>query len=144
MRARMLKATGGLAVIVPIALAACNQPWPIAPRASTSPAPATAAVAPVSRGDAVAAARQCGRTLGIAVRCNLLRDDRDFAVVRYAVVQGLSDRYDTVTTASEIEELVDLATLDRLTTIGACTIPATDTARVERGVRESIESCSQP
>jgi hypothetical protein len=138
------KATGLLAAVVPLALAACTQPWPDtqppAQVAAAAPAPAKASA---SRGDAVAAARQCGRALGIAVRCNLLRDDRDFAVVRYAVVQGVSARYRTAATGNEIEELVDLATLDRLTTIGSCTIPPEDLDRVERGVRESIESCSQ-
>jgi hypothetical protein len=140
-----------IGIVVAIGVAGCGADRP-PPRSETgggaaaeAPAPvAAASVAPASRGDALVEARQCGRALGIAVRCNLVRDDRDFAVLRYAVLQGLENRYGSAASNAELAELVDLATLDRITSIGACTIPAADAARVEAGVRSSIDRCSQP
>lgn len=96
------------------------------------------------RSDAVLTARRCGAALGIAARCNLLRDDRDFAVVRYAVLGGLTGKYGQVATAAEIEEMLDLATLDRLTSIGSCTLAGSDEPRVEAGVRASVDACTRP
>lgn len=124
------------ALATSVALAGC-QPLP-------GPAPTAAAAPEVARGDAVAEARQCGRTLGIAVRCNLVRDDRDFAVVRYAVVQGVATRHAGSIGEAEVAELIDLATLDRITSIGRCALPPADLARVEAGVRQSISTCTGP
>lgn len=112
--------------------------------AGGTPPVAAPAVAPPQRADAVLAARRCGAALGIAARCNLLRDDRDFAVVRYAVLGGLAGKYGQVATAAEIEEMLDLATLDRLTSIGTCTVPGGDEPRVEAGVRASVDACARP
>lgn len=106
-------------------------------------ATSSAAAAP-QRADAVLTARRCGAALGIAARCNLLRDDRDFAVVRYAVLGGLAGKYGQVATAAEIEEMLDLATLDRLTSIRSCTMAGSDEPRVEAGVRASVDACARP
>jgi hypothetical protein len=122
-------------------LVGCAQLPALSGGPSGSPAPA---VAQASRGDAIAAARQCGRTLGIAVRCNLVRDEADFAVVRFAVLQGLGTRYGTVASGEELTQLVDLAALDRITSIGTCAIPAGDMTRVEAGVRGAIDACARP
>lgn len=96
------------------------------------------------RAEAVMAARQCGRTLGIAARCNLVRDDHDYGIVRYAVLQGLSDRYGAVSSDDELAEALDLAALDRITSISACRMPSADLQRVERAVRSGVSRCTQP
>lgn len=116
---------------------------------SASPPPAAAPVAvpavapaPATRAEALVAGRRCGVTLGLAARCNLLRDDRDFAVLRFAVLQGLDRRYGGLVPAREMAETVDLATLDRMTSIGSCTVPGEDAARLEEGVRGVLAECT--
>lgn len=125
---------------------ACDQ-VPLVGSSSPAPTPASTPVAATpaaTRSDAVLAARRCGDTLGIAARCNLMRDDHDFAVLRYSVLQGLGQQYDTAIDPKELNELVDLATLDRLTTIGSCAMPPADLARVAASVRSSIAECAGP
>jgi hypothetical protein len=131
-------------------VAACDQIPGLGP--SSPPPAASAAVAvpaavtrPVpTRSDAVLAARRCGDTLGIAARCNLMRDDHDFAVLRYSVLQGLGQQYDKAIDAKELTDMVDLATLDRMTTIGSCTMTPADLTRVAASVRSSIAGCAGP
>ncbi len=129
-------------------VAACDQIpgfGPSSPPAATpAPTPAAMASPAATRSDAVLAARRCGDTLGIAARCNLMRDDHDFAVVRYSVLQGLGQQYDKVIDAKELTDLVDLATLDRLTTIGSCNMAPADLSRVAASVRSSIADCARP
>jgi hypothetical protein len=133
------------AAVVALSLAGCNQVGNLPfQRAAVGPAPSAAPTNVASRADALEAARQCGRTLGIAARCNLVRDDRDFAVLRYAVLDGLNSRYGAVVSNDEMTELVDLATLDRLTSIGQCSLPPQEKARLEQGVRHAVASCVQP
>ncbi len=100
--------------------------------------PATAA----TRAEALVAGRRCGTTLGLAARCNLLRDDRDFAVLRFAVLQGLDRRYGGLVPAREMAETVDLATLDRMTSVASCTVPTEDASRLEAGVRSVLAECT--
>lgn len=100
--------------------------------------PASSAI----RAEAVMAARQCGRTLGIAARCNLVLDDHDYSVVRFAVLQGLSSRFAAVSSGDELAEAVDLAALDRITSIGACQMPGADLRRIERAVRSEVAECT--
>lgn len=107
---------------------------PLQPTATPSP--------PVTRAEALVAGRRCGVTLGLAARCNLLRDDRDFAVLRFAVLQGLDRRYGALVPAREMAETVDLATLDRMTSVGSCTMPSADAARLEAGVRSVLAECT--
>ncbi|BCX16614.1 MAG: hypothetical protein KatS3mg117_0296 [Geminicoccaceae bacterium] len=112
---------------------------------ATAPTQAVAATvfpAPASRAEALVAGRRCGVTLGLAARCNLLRDDRDFAVLRFAVLQGLDRRYGALVPAAEMAETVDLATLDRMTSVANCTVPADDAARLETGVRSVLAECT--
>jgi hypothetical protein len=58
------------------------------------------------------------------------------------VLQGLDRRYGTLVPAREMAETVDLATLDRMTSIGSCTVPAADAARLEAGVRGVLADCT--
>jgi hypothetical protein len=106
-----------------------------------APLPVQPTAAP-TRAEALVAGRRCGVTLGLAARCNLMRDDRDFAVLRFAVLQGLDRRYGGLVPAREMAETVDLATLDRMTSIAACAVPAQDALRLERGVRSVLAECT--
>lgn len=137
-------------------LVACAQTDPFAvltgrsatptPVVAAAPAPTAAlppAATPAGRGEAVTSARRCGAALGVAVRCNLVRDDRDFAVLRYAVLDGLEARYGRAVPPAELAEMMDLATLERLATIGACAVPPADLGRVESGVEAVVESCAR-
>lgn len=138
----MRRSCVGPAVVV-AAVVGCASEKPNAPT-STAPGPSApiAAAPAVTRAEALVAGRRCGVTLGLAARCNLLRDDRDFAVVRFAVLQGLDRRYGQLVPASEMAETVDLATLDRMTSIGTCMVPPEDTARLETGVRGVLAECT--
>lgn len=115
-----------------------------APAAAPPPQPvaATAAAAPPTRAEALVAGRRCGITLGLAARCNLVRDDRDFAVLRFAVLEGLDRHYGGVVPAREMAETVDLAILDRMTTVGSCSVPAADAERLASGVRGALATCT--
>ncbi len=127
-------------------ISACDQIPGLGPSSPPPAAPSVAAAASPAptRSEAVLAARRCGDTLGIAARCNLMRDDHDFAVVRYSVLQGLGQQYDKVIDAQQLTDLVDLATLDRMTTIGACSMSPADLTRVAASVRSSIADCAKP
>lgn len=105
------------------------------------PSPPAAVAAP-TRAAAIQEGQRCGMALGFAVRCNLMRDDRDFAVLRFAVLQGLDRRYSSQLASSEMADVVDLATLDRITSIGMCEIPPADLARTEAGLRSVVDGCT--
>jgi hypothetical protein len=107
-------------------------------------APATVPAArPPQRAEGLVEARRCGTALGIATRCNLVRDDRDFAVLRFATLDGLGTRYGAVIGRNELEEQIDLATLDRITSISACSLPPGDVARGETAIRKVIDGCAR-
>ena len=98
----------------------------------------------VDSGTALVEARRCGRAIAVAARCNYLRDDRDVAALRHAVLQGLGQRYGSVVDQPRLTEAVDLAVLDRMATIGQCTVSSADVAVVESGLREVLGSCATP
>jgi hypothetical protein len=107
------------------------------------------ATAPVTRasadaGTALVEARRCGRAIAVAARCNYLRDDRDVAALRFSVLQGLDQRYGDVVDQARLTEAVDLAVLDRMATIGQCSIQSGDVAVVQEGLRDVLGSCTAP
>lgn len=105
------------------------------------------AAAPTPRADAGTAlveARRCGRAIAVAARCNYVRDDRDVAALRYAVLQGLGQRHGDVVDQSRLTEAVDLAVLDRMATIGRCAVDPVDVPVMESGLRDVIGSCAAP
>jgi hypothetical protein len=110
----------------------------------TQAAPLAAATPPVDAGTALVEARRCGRAIAVAARCNYLRDDRDFAALRFTVLQGLGQRYGTVVDQPRLTEAVDLAVLDRMATIGQCSVGSADVAVVQNGLREVLGQCAAP
>ncbi len=125
-------------------LASCggNAPPPaVFAAAPTQPA----AVAPaVDAGTALGEGRRCGRAIAVAARCNYLRDDRDVAALRFSVLQGLGQRYGGVVDQPRMTEAVDLAMLDRMSTIGQCNVSSADVPVMERGLREVLGDCTAP
>lgn len=145
---RHLRYSGFLGLVL---LAACGSEipeWVPGAAAPATPAAAPVAAAPVvstpvpDAGAALIEARRCGRALAVAARCNYVRDDRDFAALRYTVLQGLDRRYATVVAPARMTEAVDLAVLDRMGTIGSCEVGAADIPVVESGLREVLSSCA--
>jgi hypothetical protein len=132
-----------------LALAACSgsEPTTLPPVTTDTAAPAvtTAAVttAPTAdAGSALVEARRCGRAIAVATRCNFLRDDRDVAALRFSVLQGLGQRYGSVVDEPRLTEAVDLAVLDRMATIGQCSIRPSDVPVVQNGLREVLGTCT--
>lgn len=115
-----------------------DDPAPAAPVAAATPAVAQ----PVDAGSALIEARRCGRALAVAARCNYVRDDRDFAALRFTVLQGLDRRYAAVVDTARMTEAVDLAVLDRMGTIGRCEMAPSDIPVVESGLREVLSTCA--
>lgn len=131
----------GAALLVVTACAAKQEP-----QASTRPAPATnVAAAPSTPAPAVTEqAKTCGRSLGIAVRCNMLTDESDFAILRYMALQGLQAQGPAAASSSMVEETFDLSALEMMNAVGACTGGATDMATLERKIQGTISSCTNP
>ncbi|MEZ5861719.1 MAG: hypothetical protein R3D25_23655 [Geminicoccaceae bacterium] len=128
-------------IVALLALAACG-----GDPASAPPQPTPVAVQPatVDTGTALVEARRCGRALALAARCNYVRDDRDFAVLRYTVLQGLDQRYGAVVDTPRLTEAVDLAVLDRMATVGRCDIGPAEQSVVESGLRDVLGQCAAP
>lgn len=147
-----MRKVAGAAVIMATAMVVGCQPTGDLPwlaglaGGGSAPAPTPVVAAPTApapqRADGVVEARRCGTALGIAARCNLMRDDRDYAVLRFAAVDGLDTRYGAVIGRSELEEQLDLAALDRITSISACTLEPADLSRVEAAIRTVVDQCS--
>jgi hypothetical protein len=95
-------------------------------------------------GSALVEARQCGRAIAVAARCNYMRDDRDVAALRFAVLQGLSQRHGSIVGPAQLGEAVDLAVLDRLSTIGQCRVEPADVPVLRDGLREVLGECAAP
>lgn len=100
--------------------------------------------AAIDPGSALVEARRCGRALAVAARCNYVRDDRDFAALRFSVLQGLDQRYGAVIDSPRMTEAVDLAVLDRMSTIGQCSIAPSQVPVVESGLRDVLGTCAAP
>lgn len=133
----------GVVVLLTALVGCAVQPQGEAVRTLPPATVSSAEPAPLpTRAEALVTGRRCGATLGLVARCNLVRDDRDFAVLRFAVLQGLDRRYGSLVPAREMAETVDLATLDRLTSVASCTVPSEDASRLETGVRGVLAECA--
>ncbi len=136
---RQLRIHAGIAAV--LVLAACGSDPASAPPQAT---PAAVQPVAVDTGTALVEARRCGRALALAARCNYVRDDRDFAVLRYTVLQGLDRRYGAVVDTPRLTEAVDLAVLDRMATVGRCSIGPAEQSVVESGLRDVLGQCAAP
>jgi len=123
-------------------LAGCQgpptRPGPSAQAQSTSAAPATNHVTAL----AVRDAQTCGRALAIAVRCNLLRDERDFAALRHSALQGLRNRVPQPGEFQRVESSLDVATLAGLQEFATCTAPPDQWSAIEAAVETRLRACS--
>jgi hypothetical protein len=132
----------GLAGFVLLSACGGNSPPPTA--VAPAPTPIPAALPAADAGTALVEARRCGRAIAVAARCNYLRDDRDVAALRFSVLQGLGQRYGSVVDQPRLAETVDLAVLDRMSTIGQCTVSSADVPVMESGLREVLGNCAAP
>ena len=137
---RQLRPAGLICLLV---LTACGGNSPPTATVAAAPPPPAASL-PVDPGSALVEARRCGRAIAVAARCNYLRDDRDVAALRFSVLQGLGQRYGSVVDQPRLTEAVDLAVLDRMATIGQCTVSSADVPVVESGLREVLGNCATP
>lgn len=106
-----------------------------------SPQPTQSAAVAQPSADVMDRAAQCGRSLGVAVRCNLLGGDSSFAVLRYMALDGLkpagaAEASQPVTTA------FDMATLEMVHSIGSCQASDAELAILEREIEQSLEQCA--
>lgn len=91
--------------------------------------------------DLVDRAVQCGRSLGVAVRCNLVRDEANFAALRQLTLSGLRRQAGTAD-FSPVENALDVATLETMNTISACTTGPADLPILEREVETTLAMCA--
>ena len=101
---------------------------------------AAAKAAPARPVDPMVEARRCGAALGMATRCNLLGDARDFAVLRKSVIARISER-NPETDSEMLAEAVDLSTIDRLTVVRGCTVPDDRITEVEKRFQTTLSNC---
>lgn len=138
--ALQLALLGGVLLLV----AACGgKP---APQATSQSAPAVTTAPGPSVQTLTAKARMCGRSLGIAVRCNMVTDQNDFAILRYMALQGLQQQGPSTANFSPIEEAFDIAALEMMNAVGKCKGAAPGMATLEQKIEGTIAQCtrSQP
>ncbi len=125
-------------------LGACAQS-PAPNEAAPAPAPTPAAAVPeTSAPMLVEDAALCGRSLGIAVRCNMLTDQNDFAILRHLALNGLRAQSRSAGDFSQAEMAFDLATLEMMNAVGACQGPAAGLATLEQKIEGTIAHCAKP
>jgi hypothetical protein len=122
--------------------AACSQP--------SAPPPSAAAPAPAAAPTAVATpvlmekAALCGRSVGVAVRCNMMTDQNDFAILRYMSLQGLQAQSGGAADFSQAEMAFDVAALEMMNSVGACQGNASALATLEQKIEATIAQCTKP
>jgi len=115
---------------------------------SSAPAP-SAAPAPAATPAAVGApvlmerAALCGRSVGVAVRCNMVTDQNDFAILRYMALQGLQKQGGGAD-FSQVEMAFDVAALEMMNSVGACQGTAPALATLEQKIEGTIAQCTKP
>jgi hypothetical protein len=113
--------------------------------ASAAPSTSTGAAAPAP---SIAAlkdkASMCGRSLGIAVRCNMVADQNDFAILRYNALNGLRAQNPTLADFSPVESAFDMSALEMMHKVGACQGAAPAMTTLEQKIQGAITECAQP
>ena len=125
-----------------IALAGCQQ-WGAADAARPPPEPAPS----MTTADAAAVLRdveRCGRSLGVAVRCNLLADQADFVLLRRSALESLGARHAPALSGQLLTTRFDRATIDVIAGLETCDVGAEDLLAVERGVEDGLRQCVAP
>lgn len=120
-----------------------------APRATASQSAPTAtqsasvAAPPASTTQLAEQASLCGRSLGVAVRCNMVNDQNDFAILRYLALKGLHEQAPGATNFTQIENSFDLAALDMINSVGGCKGGAAGMSTLEQKVEGTIAQCAK-
>ena len=86
----------------------------------------------------------CGRSVGVAVRCNMVADQNDFAILRYMSLQGLQSRAASPSDYSQAEMAFDVAALEMMNSVGACQGAAPAMATLEQKIEGTIAQCTKP
>jgi len=85
----------------------------------------------------------CGRSLGVAVRCNMVNDQNDFAILRDRALTGLHEQAPNTPGFSQVENAFDTAALDMINSVGACRGAATGMATLEQKIEGTIAQCAK-
>lgn len=109
--------------------------------AATQSAPVAAPSTPITQ--LAEQASLCGRSLGVAVRCNMVNDQNDFAILRYLALKGLQEQAPGAQNFSQVENNFDLAALDMINSVGACKGAATGMATLEQKIEGTITQCAK-
>jgi len=86
----------------------------------------------------------CGRSVGIAVRCNMVADQNDFAILRYNVLGGLRARNPNMTEFSEVENAFDLSALEMMHKVGACQGADAEMTTLAQEIQKTVAKCTEP
>jgi hypothetical protein len=116
-----------------------SSPPPSAAASQPTVAAAPAATAPVL----MEKAALCGRSVGVAVRCNMITDQNDFAILRYTALQGLQSQAASPADYSQAEMAFDVAALEMMNSVGACQGAAPAMATLEQKIEGTIAQCAK-
>ena len=115
---------------------------------SSSSAPSASAPSSVAKqAPSVAAlkdkASMCGRSLGIAVRCNMLADQNDFAILRYNALNGLKLQAQQLADFSPVESAFDMSALEMMHQVAACQGSALAMTTLQQKIQGTMAECAQ-
>ncbi|MGH6927853.1 MAG: hypothetical protein ACREEV_06020 [Dongiaceae bacterium] len=134
------RAVIGGALLLTGACASSSSP----PPSAAAPAPAVAAKPAASSPVLMERAALCGRSVGVAVRCNMITDQNDFAILRYTALQGLQAQAASPGDYSQAEMAFDVAALEMMNSVGACQGGAPAMATLEQKIEGTIAQCAKP
>ena len=140
--ATILRATllGGAMLLA----ASCGGHPPKQTVSQSAPTAAPATAAPTTPIPQLAErASVCGRSLGVAVRCNMVNDQNDFAILRDRALTGLHEQAPGAPNFSQVENAFDMAALDMINSVGACKGAATGMATLEQKIEGTIAQCAK-
>jgi hypothetical protein len=85
----------------------------------------------------------CGRSLGVAVRCNMVNDQNDFAILRDRALNGLHEQAPGASNFTPVENAFDVAALDMINSVGACKGAATGMVTLKEKIEGTIAQCAK-
>jgi len=129
----------GAAGVALLLTGACAQSSSAPPPSAAAPAAAAVATTPLLEKAAL-----CGRSVGVAVRCNMVTDQNDFAILRYMALQGLQAQSGGGAAYSQAEMAFDVAALEMMNSVGACQGAAPAFATLEQKIEGTIAQCAKP